>query len=133
MPRNISIHLILLFFSMAVVRLAIAQDIEELRKGVVKVIATQVSDGQTKTNRGSGFIVELYPDAAMIVTVSHVVEGQDIQLSVEFSVRGDASFPAQVKRMRGGRPKRFGRAGGQKSAAGVACPGARNPTCLETF
>ena len=106
MPRrNVSIHLILLFFSMAVVRLAIAQDIEELRKGVVKVIATQVSDGQTKTNRRSGFIVELYPDAAMIVTVSHVVEGQDIQLSVEFSVRGDASFPAQVKRMRGADPR----------------------------
>ena len=90
---------------MAVVRLAIAQDIEELRKGVVKVIATQVSDGQTKTNHGSGFIVELYPDAAMIVTVSDVVEGQDIQLSVKFSVRGDASFPAQVKRMRGADPR----------------------------
>ena len=90
---------------MASVRLAIAQDIEELKKGVVKVIATEVSDGQTKTNRGSGFIIELYPDAAMIVTVSHVVEGQDIQLSVEFSARGDASFPAQVKRMRGADPR----------------------------
>ena len=106
MPRlTVSVHLILLFCSMVSVRLAIAQDIEELKKGVVKVIATEVSDGQTKTNRGSGFIIELYPDAAMIVTVSHVVEGQDIQLSVEFSVRGDASFPAQVKRMRGADPR----------------------------
>ncbi len=99
---NITSQLILLFFAVASIQPAIAQDIEELRKGVVKVVATQVSDGQTKTRRGSGFIVQLYPDAVTIVTASHVVEGQDIQLSVEFSVRGDASFPAQVKRMRGG-------------------------------
>ena len=98
---NLSRYLILLVLVMASMHWAIAQDIEQLRKGVVKVIATQVSDGQTKTRRGSGFIVELYPDAATIVTASHVVEGQDMQLSVEFSVRGDAGFPAQVKRMRG--------------------------------
>jgi Trypsin-like peptidase domain len=99
---NFTPQLILFFFAMASIQPAIAQDIEELRKGVVKIVATQVSDGQTKTRRGSGFIVQLYPDAATIVTASHVVEGQDIQLSVEFSVRGDASFPAQVNRMRGG-------------------------------
>jgi Trypsin-like peptidase domain len=99
---NLSPYLILLLLGMASMPRAMAQDIQELRKGVVKIVATQVSDGQSKTRRGSGFIVQLYPDAATIVTASHVVEGQDIQLSVEFSVRGDASFPAQVKRMRGG-------------------------------
>lgn len=102
---NVSLYLVLLLLGMASARWTSAQDIEELRKGVVKIIATQVSDGQSKSSRGSGFIIELYPDAAMIVTASHVVEGQDIQLGVEFSVRGDASFPAKVTRMRGADPR----------------------------
>lgn len=102
---KVGLYAVLLVLGMGCVRWATAQGIEELQQGVVKVVATEASDGQTKTKRGSGFIIELYPDAAIIVTAAHVVEGQDIHLSVEFSVRGDAGFPAQVKRMRGGDPR----------------------------
>ena len=57
---NVSFYLISFFLGMASMQSAIAQDIEELKKGVVKIVATQVSDGQSKSRRGSGFIVELY-------------------------------------------------------------------------
>lgn len=82
----------------------IAQDVEALRSGVVKIVATRVEEGMGKTKTGTGFIVDLYPDAAIIVTASHVVEDTD-KIAVQFSVRGDVTFSAEVKRMRGADPR----------------------------
>jgi hypothetical protein len=84
--------------------LCIAQDLEALRSGVVKIVATRLEEGITKTKTGTGFIVDLYPDAAIIVTASHVVENTD-KIAVQFSVRGDVTFSAEVKRMRGADPR----------------------------
>jgi Tol biopolymer transport system component len=48
-----------------------AQDIEQEKKGVVKI--TSQADGANRT--GTGFIAKLDKDAAYIVTASHVIEG----------------------------------------------------------
>ena len=54
---------------------ASAQEIENIKKGVVKV--------KTASQVGTGFIVRLEKDAIFIITASHVVEGaRDIK--VEF-------------------------------------------------
>jgi len=49
----------------------VAQDVDSLKAGVVKISA--VSEGVRKS--GTGFIVSLTPDTAYIVTASHVVVG----------------------------------------------------------
>jgi hypothetical protein len=78
--------------------------VEALRNGVVRITATRAEDGVAKTKTGSGFIVDLYPDAAIVVTASHVVENTD-KIAVQFAVRGDVTFVAEVKRMRGADPR----------------------------
>ncbi|TKB70756.1 MAG: hypothetical protein E8D52_01295 [Nitrospira sp.] len=77
-----------------------AQNIEDLKKGVVK-IAAQV-DGRTKV--GSGFIVRLDKDAAYIVTAAHVVEG-DSKPTVTFFLNPQQPFVAQVVGIDGGDPQ----------------------------
>jgi S1-C subfamily serine protease len=93
-----------ILLSIALSPFCIAQDVEALRSGVVKIVATRVEEGMAKTKTGTGFIVDLYPDAAIIVTASHVVENTD-KIAVQFSVRGDVTFSAEVKRMRGADPR----------------------------
>jgi len=85
-------------------RYSTAEDVEGLRNGVVKITTTRVDAGVAKSKTGSGFIVRLYPDAAIVVTASHVVEDTD-KIAVQFAVRGDVTFPAEVKRMRGADPR----------------------------
>ena len=59
-----------------------AQDIAQVKKGVVKITA-QV---EGKSRIGSGIIVKLEEDHAYIVTASHVIEG-DQQPNVMFFSR----------------------------------------------
>ena len=77
-----------------------AQNLEDLKKGVVKVTAQ--SDGKIKV--GTGFIVRLEKDAAYIVTASHVIEG-DPQPKVVFRGQESKSVLAQVKGKKGGDPR----------------------------
>ena len=81
-----------------------AQDAEGLGRGVVKITASSVHEGIAKNNTGTGFIVSLYSDSALIVTASHVVEGTQ-KILVQFSVRSDVTFPGTVQRMRGADPR----------------------------
>jgi formylglycine-generating enzyme required for sulfatase activity len=77
-----------------------AQQIDELKKGVVEITAQ--TDGKTK--QGTGFIVRLEKDAAYIVTASHVIEG-DPQPTVVFRGKESKGFPARVKGTKGGDPR----------------------------
>lgn len=95
-----TIRLLGVLFGLGLSLCSSAEDVEGLRSGVVKITATRSDDGIAKTKTGSGFIVSLYPDAAIVVTASHVVEDMD-RIEVQFSVRGDRTFAAEVKRMRG--------------------------------
>jgi S1-C subfamily serine protease len=69
-----------------------AQDIDDLKKGVVK-ITTHVEGQQPKV--GTGFIVRLEKDAAYIVTASHVIEG-DPKPQITFFLQPQQPFTAQV-------------------------------------
>jgi formylglycine-generating enzyme required for sulfatase activity len=77
-----------------------AQDIAQVKKGVVKITA-QV-DGKTKV--GSGFIVRVDKDTVSIVTASHVVEG-DSKPTVTFFLNPQQPFVAQVVGIEGGDPQ----------------------------
>ncbi len=69
-----------------------AQDIEDLKKGVVKITA-HVEGQQPKV--GTGFIVRLEKDAAYIVTASHVIDG-DPKPQITFFPQPQQPFTAQV-------------------------------------
>ena len=77
-----------------------AQNIEDLKKGVVKITAH--AEGKTKV--GTGFIVRLEKETAYIVTASHVVEG-DPQPKVVFRPNDTKVFPAHIKGLEGGDPR----------------------------
>ena len=68
------------------------QDIEDLKKGVVK-ITTQIQ-GQQPTV-GTGFIVRLEKDAAYIVTASHVIQG-DPKPQITFFPKPQQPFTAKI-------------------------------------
>ena len=74
-----------------------AQDIAQVKKGVVKITA-QV-DGKTKV--GTGFIVRIDKDAVSIVTAAHVVEG-DPKPTVTFFSNPQQQLVAQVIGIQGG-------------------------------
>jgi hypothetical protein len=76
-----------------------AQDIAQVKKGVVKITA-QV---EGKNQIGSGIIVKLEEDHAYIVTASHVIEG-DPQPSVMFFSAPHRPFRARVLGLEGGNP-----------------------------
>jgi formylglycine-generating enzyme required for sulfatase activity len=78
-----------------------AQDIEELKSGVVKITA-QVEGQQPKV--GSGFIVRLDKDAAYIVTAAHVIEG-DSKPQVTFFPQPQQSFTARIIGIESQNPK----------------------------
>ena len=69
-----------------------AQQIEELKNGVVKITA-HVEGQQPKV--GTGFIVRLEKDAAYLVTASHVIEG-DPKPQVTFFPQPQRSFTARI-------------------------------------
>lgn len=71
--------------------LLLAQDIAQVKKGVVKITA-QV---EGKTRVGTGFIVRLEKDAAYIVTASHVIEG-DPKPQITFFPQPQQTFTAQI-------------------------------------
>jgi formylglycine-generating enzyme required for sulfatase activity len=75
-----------------------AQDIEELKKGVVKILATPPGESQ---RGGTGFIVRLKKDAAYIVTAAHVVEG-DPTPKVSFFPDATKFVEARVLGIEGG-------------------------------
>ncbi|MET0515320.1 MAG: serine protease [Nitrospiraceae bacterium] len=77
-----------------------AQDIAQVKKGVVKITA-QV---ESKSRVGSGVIVKLDNDHAYIVTASHVVEG-DQHPNVMFFTEPHRPFKARVLGLEGGDPR----------------------------
>ena len=76
------------------------QEIETLKRGVVKVVTKSRDQSRTP---GTGFIVRREVNALYVVTASHVAEGAD-EIGVEFlSVR--RLYPARVLGMEGGDPQ----------------------------
>jgi hypothetical protein len=78
-----------------------AQDIAQVKKGVVKITAQ--SEGQ-QLKVGTGFIVRVDKDAAYIVTAAHVMEG-DPRPTVTFFSNLQQPFVAQVVGIEGGDPQ----------------------------
>ena len=76
-----------------------AQNIEDLKRGVVKITA-QV---EGKNRVGSGFIVRVDKDGAYIVTAAHVTEG-DPKPTVTFFPLAQQPLAAQVVGIEGGDP-----------------------------
>ena len=76
-----------------------AQDIAQVKKGVVK-ITTQV---EGKSRVGTGFVVRVEKDAIYIVTAAHVTEG-DPKPTVTFFPLAQQPFTAQVIGIEGGDP-----------------------------
>jgi len=76
-----------------------AQDIAQVKKGVVKITA----EVEGKNQIGSGIIVKLEEDHAYIVTASHVIEG-DPQPNVMFFSAPHRPFRARVLGLEGGNP-----------------------------
>ena len=68
---------------------ATAQELDQAVSALVRISGTR---GGTPV-RGSGFVVGLERDKAVIVTASHVIEGVD-QLTVSFAADTSESFPA---------------------------------------
>ncbi len=68
-----------------------AQSTDELKQGVVKVVAR--ADGQSKT--GTGFVVRLEQETAYLLTAAHVVEG-DAHPAVTFFPEPDRPRAATV-------------------------------------
>jgi formylglycine-generating enzyme required for sulfatase activity len=87
--RIVSLSILLLFPDLVCV--AEAAEIEEYKKGVVKI--TAIVNGQP--NVGTGFIVKLDKDAAYILTAAHVISG-DSKPQVWFFPLPHQSFASQV-------------------------------------
>lgn len=79
---------------------SVAQTIEELKAGVVKI--TSRVGGQERV--GTGFVVKLEEDAAYIVTASHVVEG-DAEPLVTFYPKPTQSFTSRILGLEGANPQ----------------------------
>ena len=101
MTRHFSIRILLALIAVFIGGLSLshAQNIEDLKAGVVKITAT--TDGQKRI--GTGFIVKIENETAYIVTASHVVEGAS--LTVNFHPNPDVDYSGKVKGMDGGNPK----------------------------
>ncbi len=67
-----------------------AQNAEKLKRSVVRITA---SDGTI----GSGFVVEVSPEAVFLVTVSHILEKGDDSPSVEFEIAPRRSYRAVIE------------------------------------
>lgn len=88
---------VLLFSLFLDATIAQAQNIEELKKGVVRITAQ--ADGKNQV--GTGFIVKFDSESVYIMTAAHVISG-DSQPKVQFFSRQEVSARAQVKHAEGG-------------------------------
>jgi TolB protein len=79
----------------------LAQDVEVLKTGIVKVIRTS-PQGQQET--GTGFVVRQEPGALHIVTASHVVENA-AKIEVEFYTRRNRPVPVRLVQIEGADPR----------------------------
>ena len=79
---------------------ASAQEIDDLKSGIVKISAQQSGMGRV----GTGFIVRLQADAAFIVTAAHVVEG-DPHPRVAFFPQANQDYQADILGIEGGDPR----------------------------
>lgn len=77
-----------------------SQDVEDLKKGVVKISARV----EGKTELGTGFIVRLDKGAAYVVTAAHVIEG-DSHPQVAFHPLANVFLPAEIIGIEGGDPR----------------------------
>lgn len=77
-----------------------AENIEQLKAGVVKIVSE--ADGVTQT--GTGIIIHIDDEAAYILTASHVTEGSPTP-NVYFYSQPHHSFSAQLIGQEGGNPK----------------------------
>lgn len=71
--------------------IALAQDVDTLRSGVVKIVA--IEEGKQKT--GTGFVVQHAPGNMLIVTTSHVIKGDKFP-KVEFYTLRNTWIDAEV-------------------------------------
>ena len=103
MKNIFSIFLYLFIYLFLLLRVFVVSsstlEIEDLKKGVVKITATVA--GSKKV--GTGCIVQLKANAIYIVTASHVVEGSS-KVDVEFFTQRNRIIPAKVIAMEGGDP-----------------------------
>jgi S1-C subfamily serine protease len=76
-----------------------AQELEDLKNGVVKITATAA--GQQRV--GTGFIVRIEDKTVYILTASHVVEGAT--LTINFFPNPDKDYAGTTRNMQGGNPK----------------------------
>lgn len=77
-----------------------AQDIEDLKTGVVKITAEV--EGRQKI--GTGFVIHLEEGAVYVLTASHVVEGAR-EIEMEFFPRRYREIPAEVIQIESGDPR----------------------------
>ena len=91
---------LLMIMTLAPAGFASADEIGDLKAGVVKITAKV--DGKTRV--GTGIIVRLESDAVHIVTASHVIEG-DPHPNVSFFTRPNRPLDAKVVGMEGGDPR----------------------------
>jgi Protein of unknown function (DUF1566)/Trypsin-like peptidase domain len=100
-PRQVWPTLLALIAVCVCVTPSLAQEIETLQKGVVKIRATPL---EKSAQTGTGFIVRLGADVAYIITASHVVVGaRDIE--VEFFTQRNRLMPAKLLQQEGGDPR----------------------------
>lgn len=100
MVRGIPGMLCFLIAFLTVAETAMAQHVDILRSGIVKLVATV--DGRQKT--GTGFVVRHAPGSTLIVTAAHVVEGDKFP-QVEFYTLRNILIKAEVLEMEGGDPR----------------------------
>jgi len=98
----ITSHLVALLFLSFIVTVSPtwAENIEDLKKGVVKITAQ--ADGKIKV--GTGFIVRLEEGIAYVVTAAHVVEG-DANPQITFYSQPNNPFRSQIVGIETGNPK----------------------------
>jgi S1-C subfamily serine protease len=92
---------VLILIAVAFVASPIAQEIETLKNGVVKVIKT-TPQGQRET--GTGFVVRQAPGAIHILTAAHVVENA-AKVEVEFYSRRNQPVAASIVQMEAADPR----------------------------
>jgi hypothetical protein len=98
-PKGRLLQWILLLVGLVLSHPLLAEDIGQVKKGVVKITA-QV---EGKNRVGSGVVVKVEEDHVYIVTASHVIEG-DQHPNVFFFSAPHRPFRAQVLGLEGGNP-----------------------------
>jgi formylglycine-generating enzyme required for sulfatase activity len=96
----LGVRICLLAFFLGLPFMLWSQDVEDLKKGIVKISATV--EGKTKV--GTGFIVRLEKGTAYIVTAAHVIEG-DPKPQVAFHPRANEFLSSQTLGIEGGDPR----------------------------